>query len=60
MWGDADTAIGGNRDRFPSTQLSPIEAAAGESLAPQRVVALYWKPVCGWFARKVNPTGWGV
>ena len=45
MWGDADTAIGGNRDRFPSTQLSLIEAAAGEPLALERVVALYWKPV---------------
>jgi hypothetical protein len=45
MWGDADTAIGGNRDRFPSTQLSLIEAAAGEPLALDRVVALYWKPV---------------
>src|ERR1039458_6647833 len=45
MWGDADTAIGGDRDRFPSTQLSLIEAAAGEPLAMERVVALYWKPV---------------
>jgi RNA polymerase sigma-70 factor (ECF subfamily) len=45
MWGDADTAIGGNRDRFPSTQVSLIEAAAGEPLAMERVVALYWKPV---------------
>ena len=45
MWGDADTAIGGNRYRFPSTQLSLIEAAAGEPLALERVVALYWKPV---------------
>jgi len=45
MWDDADTAIGGNRDRFPSTQVSLIEAAAGEPLALERVVALYWKPV---------------
>ena len=45
MWGDADTAIGGNRDRFPSAQLSLIEAAAGEPLAMERVLALYWKPV---------------
>ena len=45
MWGDSDTAIGGNRDRFPSTQVSLIEAAAGEPLAMERVVALYWKPV---------------
>jgi len=45
MWRDADTAIGGNRDRFPSTQFSLIEAAAGEPLALERVAALYWKPV---------------
>jgi hypothetical protein len=45
MWGDADTAIGGNRDRFPSTQVSLIEAAAGEPLAMERVLAFYWKPV---------------
>ena len=45
MWGDADTAIGGSRDRFPSTQVSLIAAAAGEPLAMERVVALYWKPV---------------
>lgn len=45
MWRDPDTAIGGNRDRFPSTQVSLIAAAAGEPLAMERVVALYWKPV---------------
>jgi RNA polymerase sigma-70 factor (ECF subfamily) len=45
MCGDADTAIGGNRDHFPSTQLSLIQAAAGEPLAMEQVVALYWKPV---------------
>ena len=45
MWGDPDTAIGGNRDRFPSTQVSLIASAAGEPLAMERVVALYWKPV---------------
>src|SRR5450759_4727508 len=45
MWGDPDTAMGGNRDRFPSTQVSLIEAAAGEPVAMERVVALYWKPV---------------
>ena len=45
MWGDPDTAIGGNRDRFPSTQVSLIEAAGGEPVAMERVVALYWKPV---------------
>ncbi|MCX6626533.1 MAG: sigma-70 family RNA polymerase sigma factor [Candidatus Solibacter sp.] len=45
MWGDPDTAIGGNRDRFPSTQVSLIASAAGEPLAMERVVALYWKPI---------------
>jgi RNA polymerase sigma factor (sigma-70 family) len=45
MWGDPDTAIGGNRDRFPSTQVSLIEAAAGEPLAMEQIAALYWKPV---------------
>src|SRR4051794_15804821 len=44
---DRDTAIGGARDRFPSTQLSLIEAAAGglPNEALERVIALYWKPV---------------
>lgn len=44
---DPDTAIGGGRDRFPSTEHSLLEAAAG-GLAPEaleRVAALYWKPV---------------
>jgi RNA polymerase sigma factor (sigma-70 family) len=45
MWGDPDTAIGGNCDRFPSTQVSLIAAAAGEPPAMERLVALYWKPV---------------
>ena len=45
MWGDADTAIGGKGDRFPSTEVSLIAAAGGEPLAMERVVALYWKPV---------------
>lgn len=45
MWGDADTAIGGNRERFPSTQVSLIAAAGGEPVAMERVTALYWKPV---------------
>lgn len=44
---DADTAIGGPHDRFPSTQTSLLDAAAaglpGEAL--ERVIALYWKPV---------------
>jgi len=45
MWGDSDTAIGGNRDRFPSTQVSLIASASGDPLAMERVIALYWKPV---------------
>ncbi|MEO8593566.1 MAG: sigma-70 family RNA polymerase sigma factor [Candidatus Solibacter sp.] len=45
MWGDADTAIGGTGDRFPSTQISLIEAAGGEPVALERVASLYWKPV---------------
>jgi hypothetical protein len=44
---DADTAIGGPHDRFPSTQTSLLDAAAaglpGEAL--ERIIALYWKPV---------------
>jgi RNA polymerase sigma factor (sigma-70 family) len=44
---DADTAIGGPHDRFPSTQASLLDAAAaglpGEAL--ERILALYWKPV---------------
>lgn len=48
-WLDPDTAIGGPHGRFPSTQLSLLEAAAGRAALPnealERVVALYWKPV---------------
>lgn len=44
---DADTAIGGPLGRFPTTQLSLLDAAttglANEAL--DRVIALYWKPV---------------
>jgi hypothetical protein len=44
---DKDTAIGGPHGRFPSTQVSLLEAAAagvpGDAL--DRVIALYWKPV---------------
>src|ERR1039457_607118 len=54
MWGDADTAIGGNRYRFPSTQLSLSQAAAGEPLALERVVALYWKPVYNFIPSKFH------
>ena len=44
---DRDTAIGGADDRFPSTQLSLLEAAAGSlpNEALGRIIALYWKPV---------------
>jgi RNA polymerase sigma factor (sigma-70 family) len=44
---DPDTAIGGPHDRFPSTQLSLLDAiAAGPAPeALDQVVALYWKPV---------------
>jgi len=44
---DNDTAIGGPDGRFPSTQLSLLEATAAglSSEAMDRVIALYWKPV---------------
>ncbi len=44
---DTDTAIGGPQGRFPSTQLSLLEAAAAgvPNEALERVIALYWKPV---------------
>lgn len=44
---DTDTAIGGPHDRFPSTQVSLLEATAAglSSEAMDRVIALYWKPV---------------
>jgi RNA polymerase sigma-70 factor (ECF subfamily) len=55
---DPDTAIGGHRDRFPSTRLSLIEtAAAGERLQNQaldQVVALYWKPAYKYIRLKWN------
>jgi RNA polymerase sigma factor (sigma-70 family) len=42
-----DTAIGGPHGRFPSTQVSLVEAAAAglPNEALDRVIALYWKPV---------------
>jgi DNA-directed RNA polymerase specialized sigma24 family protein len=45
---DPDTALGGNRHRFPSTRPSLIQAAAAGG-APARdaldaVIAVYWKP----------------
>ena len=45
---DPDTSIGGPQARFPSTQLSLLEAASGGGLASEameRVMKLYWKPV---------------
>ncbi|MCU1272966.1 MAG: sigma-70 family polymerase sigma factor [Bryobacterales bacterium] len=44
---DADTAIGGPHDHFPSTQVSLLEAANSglSNEALERVIALYWKPV---------------
>jgi RNA polymerase sigma factor (sigma-70 family) len=46
---DPDTAIGGLRDRFPSTRHSLLEAVAEAGTLPSdaldQVVALYWKPV---------------
>ena len=44
---DGDTAIGGPNGHFPSTQVSLLQAAAAglPSEAPDRVIALYWKPV---------------
>ena len=44
---ERDTSIGGPHDRFPSTQLSLLEAAAAglPAEALDRVIALYWKPV---------------
>jgi RNA polymerase sigma-70 factor (ECF subfamily) len=44
---DPDTAIGGTHDRFPSTQLSLLEAttAGVPNSALERVAGLYWKPV---------------
>ena len=46
---DPDTAIGGLRDRFPSTRHSLLEAARADGALPNgaldQVAALYWKPV---------------
>jgi RNA polymerase sigma-70 factor (ECF subfamily) len=46
---DPDTAMGGPQHRFPSTQLSLLEAAGSGGELPndalERVAALYWKPV---------------
>jgi RNA polymerase sigma factor (sigma-70 family) len=44
---DKDTAIGGPEGRFPSTQVSLLEAATAglQSEAADRVIAIYWKPV---------------
>ena len=46
---DPDTAIGGLRDRFPSTRHSLFDAVAEAGTLPgdalDQIVALYWKPV---------------
>ena len=46
---DPDTAIGGAGDRFPSTQLSLLQAVTADGSvtaeAMERIAALYWKPV---------------
>ncbi len=46
---DPDTAIGGPRDRFPSTRHSLLEAVSSDGALPNQaldqVAALYWKPV---------------
>ena len=46
---DPDTAIGGLRDRFPSTRHSLLEAVGADGALPNealdQVAALYWKPV---------------
>lgn len=44
---DADTAIGGPVGRFPTTQLTLLQAGASglNDDAVNRIVALYWKPV---------------
>jgi len=46
---DPDTTMGGPQGRFPSTQLSLLEAAMSGAALPneamERVSALYWKPV---------------
>jgi RNA polymerase sigma factor (sigma-70 family) len=46
---DPDTAIGGLRDRFPSTRHSLLEAVRADGALPNQaldqVAALYWKPV---------------
>jgi RNA polymerase sigma factor (sigma-70 family) len=44
---DADTAIGGHGDHFPSTHLSLLETTTSglSSEALDRVITIYWKPV---------------
>ena len=53
---DADTSIGGHNARFPSTQVSLLEAAStgltGEAM--EQVMALYWKPVYRFIRRKFH------
>jgi len=51
---DTDTAIGGNERRFPSTQLTLLEAVSQgmDRDALERVLALYWKPVYHFIRRR--------
>ena len=53
---DPDTAIGGPHGRFPSTQLSLLEAVATglPNQALERVAALYWKPVYRFIRHKFH------
>lgn len=42
---DPDTALGGRRDRFPTTRHSLLDAAEHSPPALAALVELYWKPV---------------
>src|SRR5215471_14303405 len=48
------------RDLFPSTQLSLLEAVSGPGALPnealERIAALYWKPVCRFLRLKFGKT----
>src|SRR5262249_429462 len=52
------------RDLFPSTQLSLLEAVSGPGALPnealERVAALYWKPVCRFVRLKFGPPADGA
>jgi RNA polymerase sigma-70 factor (ECF subfamily) len=51
---DADTAIGGQEQSFPSTRQTLLEATRSPlpNDALDRVAAIYWKPVYGFLRRK--------